>query len=823
MPESLAVMQLETVGKKIDNIPVEISYRIIELFSAGLYSSPNKAFEELVSNSYDAGASKVSVYVPSDKSMNDSILWVCDNGESMDKEGLKQFWKIGSSFKRASESGDRLVIGKFGIGKLATYILTRKLTVICKAKDKKYYAVTMDYANIDEHNDKGVVLDERELTIDEVKTVLTPLIEIGGQNLLSFNLWGTGAEETWTMAVMSDLKAKANQIQDGRLKWILSTALPINPKFNLSFNGLPVEPSKERKGIKKSYVFGKDDETVDRFKYEAGTYRGEPCVNMNHLKNVTGRIDLYQESLVSGKSELHGRSHGIFLMVRGRLINIDEPLLPGMPSLFHGVFNRVRIIVNADELDNYLTSTRESIKESEALSDLKQYINRKFDEVKKEYQAELEDADKKNRASYKIASAASSLSRRPILVAAKKFFDKEIDDLVLTEFPKKLSKTESDELMKRLELDLTSEKGIIQNVEWVALNPEDPIAKFELLTGTAKINLMHPFFSSFVEEVKSHLPFQLIALTEILTECFLIESGMGQDEVRDIIWKRDQILRELTFSDKPNAPFVAQLLQASLGDSTGLEKAVGQAFNSLGFQASVIGGKGNPDGKASAILGHIGSPENYSLTYDAKSTAKDRIKATHAHISGVDRHRDDYNANYACVVAINFEGADDPESAVNKEAKKSKINLITAKDLMTLVLLSSPKQLGLKDLRSLFENCHTTLETAEWIQQLKDKDVRRGPIKELLETAFNQLLTDKEPPNLHALRQLNAELKKYSVEELRNLVSSLEQLVPNYISLQNDVVSLQVKPDKILNTINQTFATDIPVEFREIYLKAFDI
>ena len=39
-------------GTKIDEIEVKISYKIIELFSAGLYSSPNKAFEELICNSY---------------------------------------------------------------------------------------------------------------------------------------------------------------------------------------------------------------------------------------------------------------------------------------------------------------------------------------------------------------------------------------------------------------------------------------------------------------------------------------------------------------------------------------------------------------------------------------------------------------------------------------------------------------------------------------------------------------------------------------------------------------------------------------------------
>ena len=119
-------MNIDNVGTKIDNIPVTISYKIIELFSAGLYSSPNKAFEELVSNSYDAGATQVSVYLPLDKSLSDSILWVADNGSSMDKDGLKQFWKIGESNKRINESQERLQIGKFGIGKLATYVLTNK-------------------------------------------------------------------------------------------------------------------------------------------------------------------------------------------------------------------------------------------------------------------------------------------------------------------------------------------------------------------------------------------------------------------------------------------------------------------------------------------------------------------------------------------------------------------------------------------------------------------------------------------------------------------------------------------------------------------------
>ena len=77
-------MDISTIGTKIDDIPVEISYKIIQLFSAGLYSSPNKAFEELVCNSYDAFADIVSVYIPNDLSAEGAFIWVCDNGEGLD-------------------------------------------------------------------------------------------------------------------------------------------------------------------------------------------------------------------------------------------------------------------------------------------------------------------------------------------------------------------------------------------------------------------------------------------------------------------------------------------------------------------------------------------------------------------------------------------------------------------------------------------------------------------------------------------------------------------------------------------------------------------
>ena len=47
-----------SIGRATDDIEVRLSYRIVELFSEGLYTSPSKAVEELVANSFDAGAQR---------------------------------------------------------------------------------------------------------------------------------------------------------------------------------------------------------------------------------------------------------------------------------------------------------------------------------------------------------------------------------------------------------------------------------------------------------------------------------------------------------------------------------------------------------------------------------------------------------------------------------------------------------------------------------------------------------------------------------------------------------------------------------------------
>ena len=63
--QSITATKLHELGEPDGTVNVSIGPRFLELFSENLYSSPNKAFEELVANSWDAGAKCVYISMPS--------------------------------------------------------------------------------------------------------------------------------------------------------------------------------------------------------------------------------------------------------------------------------------------------------------------------------------------------------------------------------------------------------------------------------------------------------------------------------------------------------------------------------------------------------------------------------------------------------------------------------------------------------------------------------------------------------------------------------------------------------------------------------------
>ena len=382
-------------GTETSKIRVQISYRIIELFSQGLYRSPTKAIEELVSNAYDAGATKVHVAIDPDLFPADATIAVIDNGSGMDEAGLRQHWLIGVSNKRQdvmTAPTGRSQIGRFGIGKLATYVLARRLTHIAKCNGK-YYATTMNYGDIPKgvgggiYAEKPVMLPLRELTEAQAKEALDHWLGKAKPAYEEIKLFGKDAEQSWTIAILSDLKEMSRELQRGRLRWVLATAMPIRDDFKLFLDGEPITASKLQGRRLGQWVLGKNLQTppdpapqeLEVTEDHDVDAKSPQRFGLTHrqLGRVTGYVELYEDVLTGGKSSEVGRSHGFFVYVRERLINLDDEYF-GIDSnlLRHGTFSRFRMVVQVDRLDDELRSSRETVREGPLLEVTRNVLNR---------------------------------------------------------------------------------------------------------------------------------------------------------------------------------------------------------------------------------------------------------------------------------------------------------------------------------------------------------------------------------------------------------------------------------------------------------------
>gem|GEM_PF-162337 len=101
----------------MEYLPVTVDKSHLITIGEKLYSESIELIRELVNNAYDADATEVDIR------MTDEWIEVRDNGSGMDREGLKQYFNIGSPeklIKAKSPVFQRDLIGQFGIGKFAS-------------------------------------------------------------------------------------------------------------------------------------------------------------------------------------------------------------------------------------------------------------------------------------------------------------------------------------------------------------------------------------------------------------------------------------------------------------------------------------------------------------------------------------------------------------------------------------------------------------------------------------------------------------------------------------------------------------------------------
>ena len=660
--KSVASATPETIGRAVQKIPVEVSTRFLEHFSEQLYSSPQKAFEELISNGWDAGAEVVDVRISEDLKASGATMAVIDNGTSMDADGLRDLWHIAFSPKRDRpiEHG-RPVIGKFGIGKLATYVLARKLTYICKAPDGIIRRVTMDFGTLDSQMgaDADRLISELELDIFEVEEpeVDTALRTVAGgaelcrlltndfsNEAISGTAQGDGAKiddsefggtsaqfdppdgSTWTLVILSELKRTGQELKLGVLRRMLEAALPFGSEMTIRLNGDRLLSSKLSTTLMEQWVIGPNlgidyveldedaelgpsstpasDEVTTSKRTRIPVTSGSdpyPYVDVPEVGRLTGFAKLFHDKISGGKSEERGASNGFHVNVLGRVVNQGDPSF-GEENLNHAAWARFRMTVRADELNQYLTTNREQFKERRGLKIFRAFLRRVFNKARTTYDSDIRAAMPDG--GDVLVKSLGVLSLNPLRSV--------VSETLRTQSPIQGLFDESG-IPDREERWKSWREHTADNIrnalgevkfEKPADDTDRSFVKFRISDNAVVVNKNHNFVMEHSHTRAEKELIRTIALVSLLADVYAIDIGVEPAALQKIREYRDRLMRFRALQRRQSGVHIARLLletQHQSDFSKRMEAAVSDAVRHLDFDVLELGTPGEPEGIASAF------------------------------------------------------------------------------------------------------------------------------------------------------------------------------------------------------------------------------
>jgi hypothetical protein len=859
--------KIENIGEARSTISVEISARFLEHFSEQLYSSPQKAFEELISNGWDAGASRVDVRVSPDlKTTDAATMAVLDNGVSMDEEGLRQLWHIAFSPKRgkATEFG-RPVIGKFGIGKLATYVLANKLTYICKASDGKIRRVTMDYGEIDrqmnEHPTgekliRDMQLDVFEVSETEVAEALTTVY--GGADILnlikastSATTVGVGEDEygwlkqklerdgvnTWTLVVLSGLKKPGKELKLGVLKRMLAAALPFGSEMIITINETTLSSSKLDIARLGEWVIGPDlgidsveleiaeddstkapkGRTIETISISSSA-DPVPHVNVPGVGMVTGRVVLFADPVSGGKSEERGASNGFHVNVLGRVVNQDSPTF-GENNLNHSAWSRFRMTVRADGLNAFLTTDRERFRDTREMRVFRAFLHRAFNKARATY-----DSDENSTLPHGgdvLVQSLGVLSLNPLRSV--------VDNALASQppIPGLIDETGVEDREKtRQSWKATTAENIRNALDQVKFEKmsDDAFVKFRISDNTIVVNTEHPFTAEHSHTKAEKELMRTVGMVSLLSDMFALEVGVEPATLESIREYRDRLMRYRALRRRQSGTHIAKLLLQTEHESTHskrLEAVVSDALRYIGFQVRDLGQPGEPEGIASAYaMPSLQTPTQdqptpplYSFAFDAKSSKHEIAATGNIKLDGVVEHRTRHKADYSLVVAPGYS-----DGALAVRCAQQKVTAMTAKDLGKL--LEYTVQYGaipLTTLREVFA-IYDPAAVSAWVKGLEGrlKASRSLTIDVFLKALTN--LKGKIPDALSAGTIAYECRDKLGAVSTKNddviaVAKGLAILVPDLVGVEGDKIIVNASPERVAAAVaaqlEQLHAADV--------------
>jgi histidine kinase/DNA gyrase B/HSP90-like ATPase len=712
---------LKTKGKQASFVEVKISTELVHLLSDQLYQSPLKALEELVINSYDAGAKICRLFVPSASQISEKsefhFISVFDTGTGLTDEGMVDLWHIGRSNKRTEEIekiSARKQIGKFGIGKLATYTVAEKLTYISKTKNG-ITSATLDFAALT-RDASGVG-----------KPVTVPLIHI--ENWASFSanndvkliLDAMGVTSTdlaspsWTLVVLDSLKTKAQQIRLNTLQWVLRTAMPLQAEFRLFLN------TEELKSVKDDYElaakFAITELPAERLKAlkektgEAWSVRKGKLVAASFPSGISGSV-LVTTRTLPGKSDDLLRSNGFFVRVLGRLINQDEPFF-GMTHLHYGTLSRFRADIDANDLDAIITAPRESVGTSLLKDNFEALLLEIFQEARQRYENFLkqEQEDETNKKEHSRSFVSPTLMEHAIASAlietspttgaesdASWFYFSIQQGTNLQELIAKLYSSDRQQFVFR----------------YAGLGKSSRLVSFQPADSTFVINSDHEFVEAYTDDAHSRLMLEDMVLAEALLEAQLRNAKIPSNVIGEALQNRDSLLRGLALDHPYSSHAIARSLSDSAANEHNLEIALVAAARSLGFVARHISGSGEPDGIASFV--EYPAAETF-ITLEAKSSEGIPTLAQ-LDFAGLAEHVADKKAQGCLLIAPKYPASSDDEGAAASRAREQKISCWTIADLARVVDVAETRHINAKQILEIVQRNFAPNDVKEAVNKL---------------------------------------------------------------------------------------------------------
>jgi hypothetical protein len=634
---------------------------------------------------------------------------VYDDGMGMTPAGLKDLWHIGRSNKRDEEIAKRLhrkQIGKFGIGKLATYSIAHMVTYVSKTAEG-IHAVTMDFREFASDPEGGQPidltirrLDDASLGADEITSALATL-NLAPEDLVS--------APQWTLAILEHLKPKLGRIQARSLKWVLSTAMPLQVDFHLFLDN--VEILSHKSDFEEIVRFKVGDLPKARLEAHEAKFTSQTRVDGDRLVSTTfpsgisGDVIVTDKTLYGGKSTDLTRSHGFFVRVRERLVEEGDPLF-GLDPLSYSVFNRFRADIAADDLDSAVTASREGFETSDEVLELQNLLSELFLEARGRWEAEkkkrADEEKRKNEA--KRDRVDKDLVEDPLADALSDDpYDGEYDDEPVDDDWQYLLLPKEEDRSDLIDRLYSGPRTRYTYSEREA-GSTGPVVVFDPAESTFWINVEHPLVQAHDAPDLQPLLRDLLT-SEVLLEVYLRQAGVSPVVIGELLARRDSLFRSLADDHLTSVTGIAAGLRDSGDDQYDLEVNLVVAARALGFVARHIGGAGNPDGVAKYSDYPAGEQK---IILEAKSSQEDPSLGA-IDFAGLAQHMKDEPGAHGCLlVAPSYPGKGKGDySQAAKRAETLQISCWTVEQLASVVEASQARHLSAADVLQIVRSSFT--------------------------------------------------------------------------------------------------------------------